>query len=149
MTEEKKLPLAQLETDPQGFMERMGQDRVWMNRIKKESEMRVQMGFLPAPQECDFPNYEAWNKARAADRHNFMEASGIRERQKQVTALYWCGEFDAGQLFWVKERNAGKDPSYRPGISTDLLDISDELNFIFGECTLENVVAEYRRRMAH
>lgn len=147
--EDKKPPLAQLETDPKGFMERMQHDRVWLNTMAMEEELREKLGFPPSPDPSDFPDYASWKKAHSADFECFMQASGIRERKKQITGLYWCGRFNAGQLYWVNEYLAGRDDTYVPGVSTDLLDISQEMNFVYGKCTLEDVVAEYQRRMAH
>ena len=119
-------------------MERMQQDPIWMNRVKKEQELRVKFGFPPVPIQADYPDYASWHVAYMKDFNTFMEVTGMNERQQAILALYWSDAFNAGVL-----------QTNQLGLSTDLHQISVEMNFEFGDCTIEDVVSEYRRRIAH
>lgn len=137
MNDYKKKPLAQLENDPQGFMERMQTDERFQLYCKREAKLREKLG-LPAPNRNDFPSDEAyWEERRARDTE-YLRVSGISERKNELYALYFSGVFDAGSL----KRNAA-------GEWTDLCHIAAELGHWCGEVTIEQVVAEYHRRMGH
>lgn len=137
MEDHKKKPLAQLDTDPEGFMQRMATDDRFLLYCKREAKLKEKLG-LPIPNREDYPSDEAYWAERRARHALFLKVSGISERKNELYAHYFSGAYNEGRL----RRNAA-------GEWTDLCDIAAELGHWCSEVTIEEVVAEYHRRMGH
>jgi hypothetical protein len=117
------------EKDPQGFLKKLATDPVWLNTIQKEKEMRLKFGLPDEPKLKDFPDHASWSTAWKTDRAHFDAVTGCGKRGDEVLTLYWSGAFKAGI-----------------GTEADFLRISNRMNYKFGDCTLDEVVAEWEKQ---
>jgi len=131
--EKKKEPT--WEKDPAEFILNLPNDPVWANREKKEKELRQKFGLGDEPQLKNYPDVDTWREAFRKDQRLFQRVTGYKERKDALLALFWSGAFDVHD----------NDPeNYRC-----LLGVAQHLNYVYGEATLEEVVAEWKRRNAN
>lgn len=120
------------EKNPDGFIDNLPNDPVWAKKVQKEKELREKFGLDDKPHMNDYSDYKSWLADFKADRDRFNQVTGCQERHEKAIALYWSGAFDEGKF-----------DSY-----SDFLSVAEDLNHRYGEATLEEVVAEWRRRNA-
>lgn len=136
MTEElKKIPAENAPTwegNPDEFLKNLATDPVWVNTQEQRKEMREKFGLPEEPQFKDFPNYDAFSVAWAAYEDHFDEVTGCGKRGKEIDDLYWSGKFDEGV-----------------GTERSFFRIAGRLNYRYGKCSLEEVIAEWRRQNAN
>jgi hypothetical protein len=129
--EKKKEPT--WEKDPAEFILNLPNDPVWANRERKEKELRQKLGLGDEPQLKNYPDVDTWREAFRKDQRLFQRVTGYKERKDALLALYWSGAFDVKLLPDTDHTNC-------------LLAVSQDLNYLYGEATLEGVVAEWKRR---
>lgn len=127
------------EKDPAGFIDNLANDPVWANRQRKEKELRAKYGLPDEPHLKDFPDHESWVRAYVADQERFNTVTGCKDRRDQISALSWSGAFDEGDMCLRDDNDA----------SRDFRQVAHELNYTYGDSTLDEVVAEWRRRNAN
>lgn len=138
--EKKKEPT--WEKNPAEFILNLPNDPVWANRVKKRKELREKFGLPDEPHLKDYPDRESWSAAYDKDNEIFNRVTGYKERKDALLALFWSGAFSVRFL---------PDPE-NPGClapDNDLMTVSQDLNYLYGEATLEEVVSEWRRRHAN
>lgn len=131
MEDDKKTPPT-WEKNPAEFLKNLENDPVWLNTVRKESEMRQKYSLAPEPILADFPSHAAWREAWHADRRHFDEVTGVGARFQEIITLSWSGAFRAGEM---------TDNSF--------FDIASRMNYKYGDCTLDEVVAEWRKLNAN
>jgi len=84
----------------------------------------------------DFPDHESWVRAYDADQDRFNTVTGCKARRHQIIALYFSGAFDEGKM-----SKRDDNDNFR-----DFHQVAQELNYSFGDSTLDEVVAEWRKK---
>ena len=141
MSEDKKKEPT-WEKDPKRFIENLPNDPIWANRVKKRKELREKLGLPDEPHLKDYPDEKSWSEAYDRDKEMFERVTGYRQRKDALLALYFSGKYAVQSL---------PDPNKGGWLvpDNDLLDVSQDLNYLYGEATLEEVLAEWHRRHAN
>ena len=120
------------EEDPERFLQNLPNDPVWVNSQRQRKELREKYDLPDEPKLEDFPDYDSWSVAWDANRETFDEVTGCGKRSDEISKLYWSGDFEDGL-----------------GTERDFMTVADNLNYTFGKCSLDDVIAEWRKQNAH
>lgn len=120
------------EEEPEEFLKNLATDPVWVNAEREGKELQKKFGLPEEPKLNDFPNHAAWSVAWNTYRDNFEKVTGYGDRAEEISNLYWSGDFDAGL-----------------GTQRDFLRTANRLNYNYGKCSLDEVIAEWRSQNAN
>ncbi len=137
MSSDQKKPT--YETDPAGFFKNLPNDPVWAHTMKKRQELRERMGWPPKPVPQDFPDYDSWRAAFREDILRFNRESGIGEKHGLICEMGWKPEFRNGREFET-------EPGWVESVTLMLCAI--DLDFFYGDCSIEDVINEFHKRNA-